>query len=343
MENSLDEVLGYYGLTPSAYSISRIGSGHINYTYKLDGPFSFILQRINTEVFRRPDVIESNNRFAARYLKENHPDYFFITPVPSLQGAGLVYDRQGLPWRLYPYIPSSITLNSAESTTQAFQAAAAFGRLGKCLRGCPTEEFLPTIQQFHDLGLRYEQLKEAMASASPERKKEASEAIELATKNSFLVDRYKKLIGEGALQPGVFHNDTKINNVLFDSQTMNTLAVIDLDTLMPGYFIYDLGDLLRTVVCPVSEEEKDLEKIVLRKDFYRAVMEGYLSEMELSPEEKPQASFAGLMMTYIMAIRFLADYLRGDTYYHTTYPDQNLVRAKNQLRLLELLLNYDFS
>ena len=137
----------------------------------------------------------------------------------------------------------------------------------------------------------------------------------------------------------IVHNDTKINNILFDGITGQTICAIDLDTLMPGYFIYDLGDMVRTFVSPVSEEEKNLEKIVFRKNIYDSLMKGYLSQMNdvMSHEEKQAIPFSGLMMTYIMALRFLADYLNGDVYYHTTYPGQNLVRAKNQFRFLEVL------
>jgi Ser/Thr protein kinase RdoA (MazF antagonist) len=163
----------------------------------------------------------------------------------------------------------------------------------------------------------------------------AANEITAAIKNKNLVDHYNSIIQSNTLVPGIYHNYTKINNVLFDGTTHKAIAVIDLDTVMEGYFIYDLGDLVRTLVSPVSEEEKDIDKIAVRKDFYDAVIDGYLSEMDNI--DKSLASFAGKMMTYIMALRFLADYLRGNTYYHVTYADQNLVRARNQFRLLELL------
>ena len=151
--------------------------------------------------------------------------------------------------------------------------------------------------------------------------------------------KYDNLIQSGALKLRIVHNDTKINNILFDSITGQTICAIDLDTLMPGYFIYDLGDMVRTFVSPVSEEEKDVTKISFRKDIYDALTNGYLSQMNdvMSAEEKSAIPFSGLMMTYIMALRFLADYLNGDVYYHTVYPGQNLVRAKNQFRLLQVL------
>lgn len=341
MDNVIGDVVRQYNLDIATFKLSRIGTGHINRTYKLEGSNSFILQRINNQVFKKPEIIESNIRLAADHLRTNHGGYFFMEPIPNSAGKGLTYDSDGFPWRLYPYLPFSFTLNSAETTDQAFQAAAAFGRLGNFLTGCAVERFQPTIDRFHDLSLRYRQFRDALYHAAADRKTQAHEVVDRATQFSFLADRYDKLVKDGTLVKGVFHNDTKINNVLFDSRSMKTLAVVDLDTLMPGYFIYDLGDLLRTVVSPVSEEENDLRKIVIRPEFYDAVMNGYLSEMKLTPAEKQHTSFAGPMMTYIMALRFLADYLRGDTYYHTTYEGQNLVRAKNQLRLLELFLQMD--
>lgn len=331
-------VVESFGLPSEAFQFSQIGTGHINKTFKLSGPQSYILQRINTAVFVKPELVEDNIREASEYLKRHYPGYLFMSPVVSPTGRGMMYDSEGAPWRLYPYLENSFTIDEATTSEQAFNAAAEFGRLANRLSNCPPDRFKPTIDRFHDLALRYAQLESALAIATEERKKEAADAIQSALHFSFLVTRYTQLIQEGTLVQRVFHNDTKINNVLFDRKSGNTLAVIDLDTLMPGYFIYDLGDLLRTVVCPVSEEEKDLSRIEIRKEFMDAVVEGYLSEMSgvLTSEERKHVSFAGPMMIYIMAIRFLADFLRGDTYYHITYPGQNLVRARNQLRLLEL-------
>ncbi len=138
------------------------------------------------------------------------------------------------------------------------------------------------------------------------------------------------------------HNDTKINNILFDAVTRKALCAIDLDTLMPGYFIYDLGDMIRTFVSPVNEEEKDLSKVIFREDIYHALVDGYMSQMKsiLKKEETEHIAFGGLMMTYIMAMRMLTDFLNGDVYYHTTSPGQNLVRSSNQFHLLTILDNY---
>jgi len=186
----------------------------------------------------------------------------------------------------------------------------------------------------------------ALSIAEALKKIEPSIQIEFVGTESGLETRivpkagYKlNLIQSGKLKLRVVHNDTKINNILFDTRSNKAVAVIDLDTLMPGYFIYDLGDIVRTFVSPVSEEETDLTKVAFRFPFYQKLLEGYLSEMDdcLTDDEKKAIPFAGLMMTYIMAIRFLADYLNGDIYYNTEYPGQNLVRASNQLRLLALI------
>jgi Ser/Thr protein kinase RdoA (MazF antagonist) len=149
----------------------------------------------------------------------------------------------------------------------------------------------------------------------------------------------RSLIESGSLKPRITHNDTKINNVLFDSTTQKAVCAIDLDTLMPGYFIYDLGDMIRTFVSPVDEEEKDISKIFVRKNIYDSLIQGYLSQMNdtLTSEENKAIPFSGLMMTYIMALRMLTDFLNGDVYYQIRYEGQNLVRATNQLKLLEEL------
>lgn len=331
-------VLPRFGLSAKDYAIERVGSGHINLTYKLSGPRSYILQRVNKNVFREPDLIARNLRLAASYLRVHFPAYSFQSAIPSSSGSEMEYDAEGYPWRLFPYITNTLTRDFVTTPHEAREAAAEFGRLTRRLDGVDVRQFQPTIQRFHDLGLRMEQYEEAIASAG-DRTTSATIEIEKAKAFSFLVKKYEQLVQSGALRLRLVHNDTKINNVLFDQQTGNTVVVIDLDTLMPGYFIYDLGDMVRTFVSPVSEEERDLSKVRFRKEIYDALVEGYLSEMGpvMSAGEMEAIPFAGKMMTYIMALRFLADYLRGNTYYHITYPEQNLVRAANQLRLLEVL------
>lgn len=329
-------VLAKFGVQPIADPVP-IGSGHINRTYKVKtGDRSFILQQINTNVFRHPEVIATNLELTRVWLQQQAPEYLFISPLPALDGSTLVYE-DGSPWRLYPYYDNTYTIDEAQTVQEAREAAIAFARFGRLMKGCEMTKFRPTIPRFHDLSLRYQQFEDAKKGAHIDRLTTARIEIQRAERFHTFVDTYERMIASGTLTASVFHNDTKINNVLFDGSSKKAMAVLDLDTVMEGYFIYDLGDLVRTLVSPAGEEEKDLTKVQVRKHFYEAVVDGYMTEMgnALSADERKLAPFAGLMMTYIMAIRFLADYLRGDTYYHIKYPEQNLVRARNQLALIE--------
>lgn len=330
-------VLQAFGLDPKEYQHQRTGSGHINQTYLITGKKNFILQRINTYVFRRPERIAKNIRLAADHLKICHPDYLFLSPIRTQDQKEMFTDESGFPWRLFPYIDGSITLNELKQEEEAREAAAGFGKLTANLNGISMNGFEPTIPDFHNLSWRYEQFQQALQQSTEITRETAKHTIEKASHYQFLVEEYQQLISRGHLTERIVHNDTKINNILFSSKTGKALCVIDLDTLMQGYFIYDLGDLVRTCVSPVSEEEPDFSKIVFRKNFYDAVVEGYLSEMNpfLSAGEKEAIPFAGMMVTYIMALRFLADFLNGNVYYQIHYPLQNLVRATNQLKLVE--------
>jgi Ser/Thr protein kinase RdoA (MazF antagonist) len=319
--------------------VKPLGSGHIHQTFLIEGARRFVLQRVNKNIFTKPEVIASNNRLAANYLAAKFPDYLFPTTIPTQSGGELVYDADGFPWRLYPLIENTQTVDFVTSEAEAYEAAKGFAKLSHKLNGIDCSLFKPTLDRFHDLAWRYEQFEIELARASDVAKASVQSEISTAIKFHYLVDEYNQLVKSGSLKERITHNDTKINNILFDSKTKKAVCVIDLDTLMPGYFIYDLGDLVRTCVSPVSEEEKDVTKIEFRKTIYDALLMGYLSEMRqtMTEEELQAVPFAGKMMTYIMALRFLTDFLRGNTYYHITYPEQNKVRASNQLYLLNIL------
>lgn len=330
-------VLSSYGLDAERLTIKRIDSGHINYTYKVEP--NWILQRINIKVFRNPDILASNLQTAAEYLKKQAPDYLFLTAIKNKTGMEMVYDQDGYPWRLFPFISNTVTIDEVENSSQAFEAARAFSQLTKLLNGCDVKLFQESIPQFHNLPLRYLQFEQALKTADTDKKDISKKLCEDYTRFSYLVEEFETLTSSNHLQLRITHNDTKINNVLFDSEVKKVICVIDLDTLMPGYFIYDLGDMIRTFVSPAAEDETDLSKVVVRKEIYQAILDGYLSEMGaiLTAEEKKAIPLAGLVMTYMIGLRFLIDYLNGDTYYQISYPLHNLDRAANQLRLLEKL------
>ncbi|HWA34983.1 MAG TPA: aminoglycoside phosphotransferase family protein [Cyclobacteriaceae bacterium] len=331
------DVLQKFGLQAKDFAITRIGSGHIHETYRLSGSTDYVLQRVNNKVFKQPEMIASNLRIAAAFLKKNFPAYPFLSARPASDGADLIYDSDGSPWRLFPFIANTFTIDRVENADQARSAASEFARLTANLNRIDVTQFKETIPRFHDLHLRFEQFETALAGAQPQRRQQAAHVIAGCLRFRHLLERYDDLLKSKGLRLRITHNDTKINNILFDATTGKASCVIDLDTLMPGYFIYDLGDMVRTFVSPVDEEEKDLSKIIFRKDIYDALTEGYLSHMGpvMSPDEYAAIPFAGKMMTYIMLLRFTADFMNGDVYYHTTYPGQNLVRAENQLCFLE--------
>lgn len=336
---ALNTILQAFGLHPEDYTISRISTGYINHTYRLTGRASYILQRVNKNVFMKPERIAANLRVAANHLSTHAPGYLFLAGIQTPCGEEMVYDAEGFPWRVFPYIANTITIDRVTTETEAYNAAAGFALLAKNLSGCDVTLFEPTIERFHDLAWRYEQFETALQNTTQERIAQAADAVQACRRYAYLVEEYTRAIRTGDLPLRILHNDTKINNILFDANTREAVCVIDLDTLMPGYFIYDFGDMVRTCVSPADEEERDLTRITFRRSIYAALEEGYRAHMGdvLCDAEKKLLPFSGMMMTYIMALRMLADFLNGNIYYQITYADQNIVRARNQLRLLDVL------
>ena len=221
---------------------------------------------------------------------------------------------------------------------QAYEAARQFGKFTKLLSGFDHTQLKITIPDFHNLSLRYQQFQQSLTHGNAERIKEAVHSINLIKKDVYIADEFEKIKINPDFKLRVTHHDTKISNILFDDNSSG-LCVIDLDTVMPGYFISDLGDMLRTYLSPVSEEEKDYSKIEIREEFFKSIIQGYVSEMkdELSATEKRYFVYAGKFMIYMQALRFLTDYLNNDVYYGSKYPGHNFVRANNQLTLLKHL------
>ncbi|WP_373515714.1 phosphotransferase enzyme family protein, partial [Persicitalea sp.] len=329
-------ILAAYGIFPLPEP-RRFGSGHINDTFLVesDSGACYVLQKINSRVF---DVgaIASNLRLAAQHMSKHHSDYLFVAPIPTLSGEELV-EVDGESWRLTPFVPNSNTINEATSPAQAYESARQFGLLARNLDGLDMAKFQATIPDFHNLSFRFEQFQEAIVRAGEERKIKAQEMITYFLDKKQIVATYENLLQNPDFPDRLMHHDTKINNVLLDTDTQRGLAVCDLDTLMPGKVISDLGDMVRTYVSPVSEESVEFEKVVVREDYYRALVEGYLAEMKevLTETEKSAIFFSGLFLVYMQGIRFLADYLNGNVYYPTKYPDHNLDRARNQMVLLQ--------
>jgi thiamine kinase-like enzyme len=242
-------------------------------------------------------------------------------------------------FRMFPFVENSHSKDVVETPAQAYEAARQFGKFTRLLADFDVSQLNTTIPQFHDLNLRYQQFLNACANGNPQRIASAKKLSEKLLAKADIVENYQKIVKNPAFKLRVTHHDTKISNVLFGKND-KALCVIDLDTLMPGYFISDLGDMMRTYLSPVSEEEGNFSKIVVRKAFYDAIIQGYYSEMKdiLTEVEKQHLDYAGQFMIYMQALRFLTDYLNDDVYYGARYPEQNVVRAENQIVLLERLL-----
>ncbi len=245
-------------------------------------------------------------------------------------------------FRLFPFVKKSHTIDVVHTTDQAYEAARQFGRFTKLLANFPSDKLKITMPDFHNLTLRYQQFLTALKTGNKERIAECTELIQSIMDMVDIVHQFDRLKLNPDFKIRVTHHDTKISNVLFDENDKG-LCVIDLDTVMPGYFISDVGDMLRTYLSPVSEEEKDFNKIEIRDDYFKAIAAGYLSEMqdELTETEKKHFIYAGKFMIYMQAIRFLADYIYDDIYYGSKYPGHNLVRANNQIVLLQKLIDYE--
>lgn len=313
-----------------------VASGLINHTHKVEADGRvYICQQINTQVFRHPERIDANLGMLADYLARQAPGYLFTAPVKTIAGDTLVcIDEQY--YRVFDWVEGSHTIDVVETPLQAFEAANQFGRFTSLLKGFDAERLHITLPDFHNLSLRYRQFEKALQNGNSERMNDAADAIGYLKAQQKIVQRYEVFIAHPDAHKRVTHHDTKINNILFDDQQKG-ICVIDLDTVMPGYFLSDVGDMIRTYVCPVSEEEKKLDLIYVRKDFLNAIREGYLATMEtaLSAFEKDHFFFSGEVLIYMQALRFLTDHLNNDSYYGSRYPGHNYVRAVNQIRLLE--------
>ena len=332
----LEHILNSFGLNPTEHQIQFFGSGLINHTFKVTGKGeAYILQQINSDVFKSPHDIADNLTLIQNYLNELYPDYLFVGTTPAVSGEALIESGNGKYYRLFPFVKGSHTINFISNVKEAFEAAKQFGKFTYLLKDFDPAKLKYTLTDFHNLQLRFDQFELAAKGANKIRTAQASVQIGEVYKHNNILQTYKHLLDNKEIPLRVIHHDTKISNVLFDDK-QNGLCVIDLDTVMPGYFFSDVGDMMRTYLSPVSEEEMDFSKIHIREDVFSAICRGYLSQMGpiLTEKEKQYFVFAGELMIYMQAIRFLTDFLNNDIYYGSKYEGHNLIRAKNQFKLL---------
>lgn len=337
----LSSIVQLYGLSENECTIKPFGNGLINHTWLVNCRYEqFIFQQINDTVFTSPEMIAENLYQLNVYFKAHFPDYLFVSPVATLQNEELVVIPNKGYFRLFKFVPGSATFDTVDTAAIAFEAARQFGKFTKLLAGFDTNQLNITLPDFHNLTLRYQQFEQALQQGNSKRIDTCHDSIDCIKAQKNIVEIFNQLKNNPHFIKRVTHHDTKISNVLFDKYGKG-ICIIDLDTVMPGYFISDVGDMLRTYLSPVSEEEKDFSNIHIREEYFYAIVEGYLSEMkdELSQEEKKYFVYAGKFMIYMQAIRFLTDHINDDIYYGSKYEGHNLVRCNNQLELLKQLIS----
>jgi thiamine kinase-like enzyme len=338
----LQNILKAYELDGHQYIITPLGNGLINRTWtvsEINAKENYVLQKLNTSVFKRPNDIAANIRHIAAYLAHHNPEYLFIAPLKTAGAEEMYFDGDSGYYRLFPFLEDSKTVDVVSSAEQAYEASKQFALFTRQLSGFDTRVLNTTLDDFHNLTLRFNQYRQALEKGNPERIKEATTLIEFLNNQVDIIGKYEAIRHHPGFSLRVTHHDTKISNVLFNKENKG-LCVIDLDTVMPGYFISDVGDMMRTYLSPASEEEKDFKKIEIREDIFEAIVQGYFDEMkdELSESEKSHFLYAGKFMIYMQALRFLTDHLNNDVYYGAMYEGHNFVRAQNQAVLLQKLI-----
>jgi Ser/Thr protein kinase RdoA (MazF antagonist) len=340
MHNIIPEILKQFGLRNDSIMLKRFGNGLINHTWLIETEQKkYIMQRVNHNIFTNPFAIDQNIKDVSAYLKQHHPGYLFTVPVASEDKKTMALSKEGEYFRLFDFVEGSHSYSIAAQPQLAYEAAKQFGRFTKLLGGFNSEQLSITLSHFHNLDFRYCQFEEALQHASPERLTVSTDLIHEIKAHKTILKKYQSILNDPMFKKRVTHHDTKISNVLFDDFDKG-ICVIDLDTVMPGYFISDVGDMMRTYLSAAGEEETELEKVKIRIEYFEAIVEGYLGEMknELSQAEINAFVYAGKFMIYMQALRFLTDYLNNDIYYGAKYPMHNFTRAANQLTLLNSLI-----
>jgi thiamine kinase-like enzyme len=325
-----------------AFNFSIIGfeaihSGLINATYKVEtDKGNFIVQSLNTNVFKEVDAIAENINRVGIYLKKYHPAYLFIDPIATKNGRTLLHSDTHV-YRAFSFLENTITIQATNTENDAYEAAYQFGLFTQKLAHFDNSSLHETIPQFHNLSFRLQQFQKAVNANNDQRKTAANNLIKAVFAHQSIIKLYTQFIQHPSAIKRVMHHDTKISNVLFD-KARKGLCVIDLDTIMPGYLFSDLGDMLRTYLTEATEEEEDLDKISIRKPFIHTIESGYLDALknEINSFERDNFYLFGRIMIYMQALRFLTDYLEHDRYYGQKKEGHNLNRALNQFRLLQL-------
>ncbi len=329
-----DQIIYCFDVRDDTYDISSIDSGLINDTFLIEsvrGATKYIMQRMNKHVFKHVDQILENIQVVNNRLG-NAEDYWISHVVPTKENKLFHTDKQGSNWRMMHYVPNNVSFDKTTDPVIAFQAGKVIGYFHSILGDLPVDQLHVTIPHFHDLNFRVREFFVAIENATRHRLTNASDEISFAKRNRKVFDRLLEL----QIPLRITHNDTKLNNILFDKLSRKALCLIDLDTVMPGYVYCDYGDSLRTLACSASENETDLQEVKFNLELFEHFTRGYLSRATgfLTQREWESLPLSIQFMPFIMGLRFLTDYLNGNTYYKVQYQDHNLDKCKNQFALM---------
>ncbi len=340
---NIEEMCGLFALEGDFINAGPYGDGHINDTYLvITTEKQYILQRINGDVFKNPAEVMDNIVAVTNYLREQitnaggNPDRETLTVIPTKDGSYYYVSDQGDLFRVYLFVGDTISYQKVETPELFYRVAKSFGKFQNMLKDFPAEKLNETIVNFHNTVSRYKDFKDAVAADH------ASRAATVQKEIQFVLDREKDAgvildaIADGSVPLRVTHNDTKLNNILVDKATGEGICVIDLDTVMPGSMLYDFGDSIRFGASTAAEDEKDLDKVWMDLELFEQYVKGYLETLgdSITPKEIELLPFSAKLLTLECGSRFLADYLNGDTYFRIHYPEQNLDRARTQLKLV---------
>ena len=343
----LRSVLAGYDFPGEPTSVTEIKTGHINTTCRLTfrepaGTRDYLLQRINTFAFHKPEEVMENVTLVTEHLhralvsRGMDPENRVLRVIPTREGRPLCYDADGGAWRAYNFIAHAHSVDAVESPEQFGIVGRAFGDFQSMLSDFPIEKLHDTIPFFHDTIRRMDNFEASVARDVAGRAECAAEEIAFVRARREAMGRIVRMISDGTLPLRVTHNDTKCNNVMVDDVTGEALCVVDLDTVMAGSALYDFGDAIRFGASTAAEDERDLSKVRLDMDLFTAFTEGFVSRTArgLVRAELDNLVLGALVMTFEVGLRFLTDYLDGDVYFRIESPDHNLARAKCQFKLL---------
>lgn len=320
--------------------IAPFGEGHINNTYLVTTDKSkYILQKINRIVFKDVDAVMSNIDVVTKFIAKQGKETMKVIPTKTKQ---LYLYKDYEYFRMTEFVKDTICHQSAEGNMKLVASAGeAFGELHYLLKDLPIDKVKETIPNFHNTYKRYLNFLEASNVADDEKLKEAKDEIGFIIAHRKDYSIINDEMAKGNIKKYVIHNDTKLNNILFDKDTDEYRCVVDLDTLMPGSVLFDIGDAIRSFFTADNEDNPDLSLQKVDKIIFKTYMKDYLSKMksELTKTEIELIPFSAYLMTIECGIRFLEDYLRGDIYFHTDYDKHNLVRAKTQIALAKNILD----